>query len=238
MHNFHFTFQNLKSQYKKAIDLGYEIITCLEYALNKEKYSDKKIIINRIDVDLSLKKGKRLLEIYNELEIKGSFFIRLHAPEYNPLSFESYIIIKEMIARGHELGYHSEIIDQAHIWDENPEQCLKRDIELMESFFETKIYGIASHGGMTGLNNLDFWKNRKPQDFGFKYEAYDTEPSFNLFNDSFYISDSEWVRWKCYQNGKLIENDSRSFAEHLDDNHKKIYLLIHSDTYFDNHFYE
>ena len=32
--------------------------------------------------------------------------------------------------------------------------------------------GVASHGGMTGLNNLDFWKDREPSDFGLTYEAY------------------------------------------------------------------
>jgi len=30
MHNkFHFTFDNIKKQYKKAIDCGYKIITCI-----------------------------------------------------------------------------------------------------------------------------------------------------------------------------------------------------------------
>ena len=238
MHNFHFTFNNLKSQYKKAIDLGYQIITCLEYARNKEKYSDSKIIINRVDIDLSLKKARRLVEIYNELSIKGSFFLRLHAPEYNPLSFESYLIVKEMINSGHELGYHSEIVDQSIIWNEDPEDCLKRDISTLESFFETRIFGVASHGGMSGLNNLDFWKSHKPKDFGLAYEAYDEEPEFNLFANSFYISDSEWTRWKCYNNGKLLEGDNRSLSDHLEDGHRLIYLLIHSDTYFDRHFYE
>ena len=38
--------------------------------------------------------------------------------------------------------------------------------------------------------------------------------------------------------GKLLENDSRSPAEHIKDNHKLIYLLIHPDTYYNNHFYE
>ena len=104
--------------------------------------------------------------------------------------------------------------------------------------FDIQICGVASHGGMTGLNNLDFWKDNKPCDFNLSYEAYDTSKEFNLFNKSLYISDSEWYRWKSYDRGKLIEGNSNSFADHLESKPNLIYLLIHSDTYFDNHFYE
>jgi hypothetical protein len=197
-----------------------------------------KTVVNRVDIDLSLKKAEILVNIFNLLDIKASFFLRLHANEYNPFSFESYRIIRKIIDNGHELGYHSEIIDQAAIWGEDPESCLLRDIKTIELVFKIKIKGIASHGGMTGLNNLDFWKDRKASDYGLLYEAYDSEPSFNLFNDSFYISDSEWTRWKCYDKGNLIKGDHRTPSEHIYDNHNLIHLLIHPDTYYFRHIYE
>jgi len=104
--------------------------------------------------------------------------------------------------------------------------------------FNIKICGVASHGGMTGLNNIDFWKDKKASNFGLLYEAYDKQQEFNLFDESFYISDSEWTRWKCYNKGKLVKGDNRSLAEHIEDNYSLIYCLIHSDTYFERHFYE
>ena len=171
--------------------------------------------------------------IFNDLGIKGSFFIRLHAPEYNPFSFENYRVIKFLIDSGHEIGYHSEIVDQAAIWQESDIRNLKRDIDVLYRMFDIQIEGVASHGGMTGLNNLDFWKKHKAEDFGLMYEAYD------WFDETFYISDSEWTKWKCYDKGKLIVNDMRSIKEHISDKkHKLIYLLIHSDTYYNNHIYE
>jgi hypothetical protein len=91
---------------------------------------------------------------------------------------------------------------------------------------------------MTGLNNLDFWKGRAPAEFGLKYEAYDDTAEFGLFATSFYVSDSEWTRWKCYDRGKLIAGDNRTFAEHLHDGHELVYLLIHPETYYDRHPYE
>ena len=112
------------------------------------------------------------------------------------------------------------------------------DIETIEQVFDIKVKGVASHGGMTGLNNLDFWKDKKAVDYGLLYEAYDKEPGFNLFQEAFYISDSEWTRWKCYDKGKLVAGDHRTPAEHLADNHELIHLLIHPDTYYFRHIYE
>lgn len=212
-------------------------MTCLEYSEKKDNLPPL-TIVNRVDIDFSIKKADRLRDIYDRLGIKASFFVRLHAPEYNPFSFENYRILKAIRDSGHEIGYHSEIIDQAAIWDEDADNCLRRDIDILNSMLGIEVKGVASHGGMTGLNNLDFWKTRKASEFGLIYEAYDKSDSFALFDQSFYISDSEWTKWKCYDKGQLCTDDRRSFAEHLADRHSLIYLLIHPDTYFDGHFYE
>jgi len=239
MSEFHFTFENIKNQYQAALQAGYKFITCEKYYyLRKNKNLPNKCIVNRIDIDLSIKKAEKLGRIFKELEIVGTFFIRLHAPEYNPFSFDNYRIVRQLIRDGNEIGYHSEVIDQSVIWNEDAGVCLERDIDIINKMYDIKIKGVASHGGMTGLNNLDFWKDKKASDFNLLYEAYDTQPEFNLFNESFYLSDSEWTRWKCYNEGKLMGGDRRSLIDHLDDDYKLIYLLIHSDTYFDKHFYE
>ena len=235
--DFHFTFSNIEEQYKAALKAGYHFITCDEYADNKDNLSPM-TIVNRVDIDFSVKKAARLQDIFDRLGIKASFFVRLHAPEYNPFSFENYKIIKKMISCGHEIGYHSEIMDQAAIWQEDPRACLDRDIAIMNTMFGLNIKAIASHGGLTGLNNLDFWRGKKASDFGYKYEAYEESENFNLWRNSFYISDSEWTQWKCYNKGELVLGDRRSFGDHLPDRHPLIYLLIHPDTYFDQHIYE
>lgn len=234
---FHFTFANLEAQYQTALEAGYTFLTCAEYAEQKQNLPPL-TVVNRVDIDLSVKKADRLRDIFKRLNIKASFFVRLHAPEYNPFSFENYRILKTIQDSGHEIGYHSEIIDQAAIWQEDPAECLLRDIDVLNRMLDIKIKGTASHGGMTGLNNLDFWKDRSAPNFGLLYEAYEKTDRFDLFNESFYVSDSEWIQWKCYDNGKLCKNDRRSFAEHVLRKHPLIYLLIHPDTYFDRHFYE
>lgn len=235
---FKFTFRNLKSCYNKVLENGYQVITCLDYLKLKKEKSKKKVLINRVDIDMTINKTKELLCMFENLNIKATFFVRLHAKEYNPFSFENYRILKQIIKDGHEIGYHSEVIDESIIWNEPAESCLKRDIEILNKMLNVEIKGVASHGGLTGFNNLDFWKDKKPKEFRLLYEAYDTQPEFNLFNESFYISDSSWTYWKCYNKGQFIENDTRSFGEHTAEGHDIIYLLIHPDTYFHDHFYE
>lgn len=228
-----FTFNYIKDQFIQVLQQGYTVVTCKDFAtLKSDSLENVKILINRVDIDYSVKKALELTKIFNDLNIKASFFIRLHAPEYNPFSFENYRILKYIKESGHEIGYHSEVIDQSVIWDENAVQNLKRDIEVMNTMLDIQISGVASHGGMTGNNNLDFWQNHKAKDFGLLYEAYD------WFKKVFYVSDSEWTRWKCYNKGSLIKNNYDSLATHAKNNHPILYSLIHSDTYFNHHFYE
>lgn len=235
--DFHFTFANIEAQYQAALDAGYQFITCLEYMASKDNLPDF-AVVNRVDIDLSVKKADRLRDIFDRLGIKASFFVRLHAPEYNPFSFENYRILKAIRDSGHEIGYHSEIVDQSIIWNEVAADCLRRDLDVLNRMLDIQVQGVASHGGMTGLNNLDFWKDNKAQEFRLAYEAYDNSDTFNLFHNSRYVSDSEWTQWKAYDQGKLLEGDRRSLKEHLTEKPSLIYLLIHPDTYYDRHFYE
>ena len=151
-----FTFKSIERQYQKAIDVGYEVIRCEDYYFRKNDLPEK-TLVNRVDIDCSLRNTERLVDIFNRLEIKASFFLRLHAPNYNPFSFENYRIIKKIIDSGHELGYHSEVIDQSAIWGEDAESCLLRDIEVINKMFNIKIKGVASHGKGTDDADEIYW---------------------------------------------------------------------------------
>lgn len=234
-----FTFAYLEDQFRRIIAAGYEVLTCEAYVARKAAGTLAPLtLVNRIDVDFSVKRAERLGAIFAKLGILGSFFVRLHAKEYNPFDFDNFRILRGLVAAGHELGYHSEIVDQAEIWGDDAADCLIRDLTVMEAMFGAPVRAVASHGGTTGYNNLDFWKGRAAADYGLTYEAYEDEGAFALFNRSLYVTDSEWTRWKCYRDGVRVEGDHRSPAEHAVDRPPLVYLLIHSDTYFDRHIYE
>jgi len=220
-----FTFKHLKEIYKKALDLKYKICTLKEYfTLN---ITSEKILINRIDIDTNILKAKKVAEIFNELKIYGTFFVRLHAQEYNSFSLENKKILEYIKSTNNEIGLHHECIDMEKCWKQDSIMFLRSDLDLLEKIIEMEVSGVAAHNGNTGYNNLDIWNNINLDNFGIIYEAYDK----HLWNRCVYISDSMWVYWKIYKKGKLIDNDHRCLCEHLEDKHRLLYVLIHPETY-------
>lgn len=230
-----FTFKYLEDQLTTAARLGYSFLRC-DDVLGRSFSSDARYVIVRVDIDENVDKANLILDIFARQKVRASFFVRLHGA-YNPFSFANYLTLRRIRDEGHEIGYHSEIIDESAIWGEDPSDCLRRDLSVLESMLDISVRGVASHGGRTGLNNLDFWNNHSPSDFHLDYEAYDDSERFGLFSRSLYISDSEWTQWKCYSNGVLMQGDHRSLAEHLDDDPAVIYLLLHPETFFESHVY-
>lgn len=213
-----FSYAMLRSELAAVCAAGYKPLRCVDYLEHKkDPGDDPHVLVMRVDIDLSLAKTAILLNLFAELGIKATFFVRLHAPEYNPFSFEGYRILKRIVSEGHELGYHAGIIDQAKIWGEDAGACLRRDLAVLGAIVGMPIVGAACHGGLTGNNNLDFFKENDHRAFGLLYEGYNRTPEFNLFHESRYVSDSEWTRWKAYDQGVRLEGDVRAPSGHLAD---------------------
>lgn len=227
-----FSFESVRDHAAAAIDCGYEVMTCSEFVRRKSALP-RRGLVNRVDIDCDYVKAARLAEIFGGAGIKATFFVRLHADEYNALSLDGLRILCAMRDAGHEIGLHTETMDAAAASGCDPEAILRNDIATLERAIDVTIAGTACHNGETGINNLDFWRDRRPRDFGLLYEAYDREPEFNLFHEALYISDSEWTRWKCYDRGILRDGDRRNPTEHMrQDSPPLIYLLTHPDTYY------
>jgi len=232
-----FSFSSLEQQLSKALSFGYKFLTCHDYFLDQVSKIDL-TIVNRVDVDFSLRRAEILAEIFKKIGIRGTFFIRMHAPEYNPFSFDGFRIIKKIIENGNEIGLHTEVIDQSRIWNIPASEALRKDIDIFQKMFDVKLQGCACHGGITGNNNLDFFGENEVESFGLKYEAYGKIGRQNLFENSLYVSDSEWHKWKCFLNGDLLQGNQKSLGEHIENYPKLIYLLTHPDCHYVNNIYE
>lgn len=140
-----FTFQCIEAEYRALLELGYKFFDCKtafsEFKLKGTVNQGQPTVINHIDVDFSLFRASRLGKIFENFNIPGTFFIRLHAKEYNPFDFENFHHLKGLQASGFEIGYHSKIIDQAAIWDEGPALCLRRDLDVMQAMIDAPSIG-------------------------------------------------------------------------------------------------
>lgn len=137
-----FSYASLKFQLESALEQSYQFLSCKEYVLRKKSKSlSSHTIVNRVDIDLSCKKVEKLADIFIDLGLQATFFVRLHAPEYNPFDFENYRILKHVRDSGFEIAYHSEIVDQATIWGEPAVDCLLRDIAVLNCMLDIKVSG-------------------------------------------------------------------------------------------------
>jgi hypothetical protein len=228
-----FHYSDYADVFRRIRDAGYRAITMREY-FQQAFAPGERLLVSRVDVDVKIDRVPRLLGIYESLGLRASFFVRLHAPVYNLLSFGSIAIVRDVIAAGHEIGLHTELVDAERFGAIEAAVLLRNEIDLLATISGRAIFGTASHGDMTGCNNLDFWRGRHPSDFGLLYEAYDE----SLWKHCRYVSDSEWVRWKAYDNGELMEGDRRSPAEHLPDHPQILHVLTHPESWYERYIYE
>lgn len=225
-----FTYAHYREIFETAIAEGYQVVTLADWFQGK---CDKngKVLINRVDVDDNISRLWTMGAIFKELGIRASIFLRLHAPGYNLLFFDNVNLATALALGGNEIGLHAEVEDVRHICGLDAEALLRAELALFRDLLKIKCVGVASHGGRTPYNNLDFWKTRNPGDFDLLYEAYDEQ----LWNGCRYVSDSEFTRWKAYQNGTRVQGERRCACEHIKDGVPVLYLLTHTCSYYHTH---
>ncbi|WP_159656071.1 hypothetical protein [Vibrio atypicus] len=226
-----FSFLDFEQQITGLINEGYSFIRVSDYFIEG---ATVKTVINRIDVDFSIDKAWEIARILKKHNIKASWYFRFSCPKYNLFEYSTINLINYLKKLKHEIGLHTELVDLEKFCFIDADEMLIKQKHIFENFFNINILGTASHGDITGNNNLDFWKTRKPSEFGLLYEAYDE----SLWNHCRYVSDSEWIRWKSYNNGIIMAGDERSPIQHAKDNPDLIYLLTHPDTYYNKNIHE
>ena len=116
---FQFNFDNLERQYKSVIDLGYQFLTCQDYQLSKPLLPPL-TVVNRVDIDISVRKAERLLDIFDRLELKQHF-------SYVYMRMNIILLVWYRILRGFGIVAMRlipyEVIDQSIIWNESALEC-------------------------------------------------------------------------------------------------------------------
>lgn len=207
--------------YRETIQLAkrrYKIMTLQEYSSPRQD----KVLVLRHDIDTNPRRAAQMAQVEHDLDVRSTYFVRVHAEMYNPFGFRTYPLLKKILGMGHEIGLHFENLDFSHITKEDPSSILRREIEVLQSVLEIKIKGIAAHRGFSGIVNSDFLKNVDPFDFGLEYEAQE------LTKDCFFVSDSlrRWAR-----------TDGRCICQILQDNLPRICLLTHPQFWYKTAYY-
>lgn len=141
----------------------------------------------RHDVDLSPANSLRTAQIEAEYGLKAVYYFRI-VPE----SFDEQII-KQIIALGHEIGYHYESLT---VCKGDIDEAYKDFCNNLSFFRElVPIKSICMHGSpRSQWDSKDIWKKYSYRELGIEYEPYfDTD-----FSKTLYLTDTG-RRWDGFR---------------------------------------
>lgn len=214
-----FSFRHYREILEAAKSKGYFFTTLKDFDKNKDKRS---LLILRHDIDFAPISALKIAEIEASLDIKSTFFVRLHAKQYNPFNFRIYSVLKKIAWLGHEIGLHSEVMDFAAIANEDAIESFDKEKKVFKALFGETKFGVSSHKDFTNTNNLDFWRRKNYRDPDVLYEAYDAK----FLDNSKYISDSlgRWDTNKCV-------------CRYINERYNSIYLLTHPVYWYNQNYH-
>jgi len=189
-----FTLKTYQFLFSVLQEQGYQFQTFSDFLENPLK----KVIILRHDVDLLPCSALTFAKLQHELGIKGSYYFRA-VPE----SWDE-VIIQEIAAFGHEVGYHYENLTTCNGDIEKGINDFKENLQRLRKL--TDIKTICMHGSpRSKYDSKDLWTK-------YDYKDYDIigEPYFDIdFSDVFYLTDTgrRWDGWKVSVRDKVSQQE-------------------------------
>lgn len=102
-----------------------------------------RFVLMRHDVEFSLPAALRLARLDHEAGIRSTFFL-LFSSDYNIFEPEGAAIVGQILDLGHDIGLHYDLQAYDRI-GADPAEVARRQIGLMESYWQTKIYAMSCH---------------------------------------------------------------------------------------------
>lgn len=137
----------------------------LRYALEKDchiiPFSDFEAdanyrqIILRHDVDLSLEAAERMAILEHAENIRSTYLLRLNSTFYNLFSEHDFLLVRNIMERGHEIGLHFD----PEFYKKSGQKLvegLRGEIKVLENIFQVSVKTISQHRPLAfGMANFD-----------------------------------------------------------------------------------
>lgn len=205
----------------RAKEMGYSIVQYDEAAAGD---SEKPLIVLRHDIERSIPRALNMAKMENEIAVRSTYFVRVHAPQYNVFEYNSYRALKEILSLGHGIGLHFEAVDFAYLTGEKVRDIILREKRVLEEALGISVDITAAHGEHTTAgprHNRSLFDTVGREEVGIRYDAYDQA----FFGEMKYISDS----FGFWREGCM--------CRHLGQ-HPRMQILVHPCWWFQEHPYE
>ncbi len=170
-----FTLTTYINLLKALTDQGFSFLPFCEY----RNYDVKRTIILRHDVDLLPKNSLEFAKIQAKEGIRGSYYFR-----FVPESYDE-VIIKEISALGHEIGYHYETMDTCKGDVDRAYNLFCESLDKLRKI--VPVSTICMHGSpLSKYDNRLIWHK-----YDYRKLGIIGEPYFDLdFDEVFYLTDT------------------------------------------------
>lgn len=188
-----FSFEIYDRLLEQLSDSGYSFITFEQYC--RKDILPPKFVILRHDVDRLAWNAVDIAKIEHAKDIKASYYFRVADEAYDEGA------IKEIIAMGHEGGYHYEDMDLAKGNIDHAYKSYLKNLAHFNSLFPVRT--ICMHGSpMSKYDNREVWRK-----YDYKSQEVIGEPYFDVdYTKLFYITDT----------GRQWNNESISVRDKVD----------------------
>lgn len=178
-----FKFEHYKFILAGAIRGGYVFTTFKNHRWVVN--NSRRLIILRHDVDFRMDRALEFAKIEKDLNIRSTFFIRLHSPTYNPFEYKTYQILKQLKDWDFEIGLHFEALNMSHVTGEDALEIFRKELSVLEIITGDSVISVAQHDDFTGVQGYFFDKYLK-ETVDILYHTFEDE----FFRDAKYLSDS------------------------------------------------
>ena len=161
-------------------DNGYRFFTFEEYCVQKNCIPDDvKFVILRHDVDLKPRNSLAIAKIERFLGVNSSYYFRVVEQSNKPE------IIKNIVALGHEIGYHYEDMAVCEGQTKQAIAHFEKWLRYFRQYYPVKT--ICMHGSpRSEFDGRELWKEYDYHDYGIIGEPY-----FDVdFSKLFYLTDT------------------------------------------------
>jgi hypothetical protein len=199
---FDFTIQKFTEILDCLISNGYSFQSLEDFLHNPAE----KVVILRHDVDRSPLLSMNTARLENSKGIRGTYYFRIVKESNDPL------VMREIAALGHEIGYHYEDLALSNGITENAIRTFESNLDYFRTFYPVKT--ISMHGSPASKwDNRDLWNNYSYRDFGIIAEPY-----FDLdFTNVLYLTDTgrKWNGERSSVRDKVFQENFAGLKECL-----------------------
>lgn len=219
-----FTLKSYKTLLLAFQQAGYRFLAFEEWMTTR---NEGRTVVMRHDVDELAWNALKMAQLEQALGVRATYFFRVVKQSNVPE------VIKQIVALGHEVGYHYEDLALAEGDVKKAMVSFEKNLEYFRSYYPVK--SVCMHGSSTSkYDNRLLWKEQQLSDYGLVGEPYLTVD----YGKVFYMTDTGYawdggkyaIRDMVESGFDLHFHSTKQIVQCINEDHFPEYVLVLAHT--------